>query len=478
MAQGRPNFEEALANVEAFHIEREKDKKKLASPKERSGAHGTDKHHLSGRSRKKRERRRQGEEQEENSHEEDDEGEKRRRKKDKKKKKRRKRRREGDSSQSDESDDDAQKEETLEERLERDKRAFELARAILYHFQWARKDFRNFLRSLDEGKVVNAREEMSEGLSKRVEALCEACGAVKRVKKGKYAKKEGAERLLTAFAQAFEERPQPPDPSYDIEGNGENMNVNVEPSKIQGAEGRNERCQQSQDARNKREERDGHGNVGEGSDVEAAAQIGPTMPPRRMGPEKPPQEVLDQAAKSMESPVEAPEGPPAEAIAEDEKASEDDRGKEVERIMDSLEGEKGATGYDILNVPEEASLRDLRRRYYALSLLVHPDKCKHPRAQEAFNAVKKAKEELLDPNEREKQDRQIRARKKDEADTRAWEERIREAKWRKARGTATQEDAFLLNPGSFHASYPSGKLVSLELPRSFARALSLASWLW
>ncbi|KAF7049640.1 hypothetical protein CFC21_058142, partial [Triticum aestivum] len=41
-----------------------------------------------------------------------------------------------------------------------------------------------------------------------------------------------------------------------------------------------------------------------------------------------------------------------------------------------------------------------RQRSRQLSLLVHPDKCKHPQAQEAFGALAKAQQLLLDPQER------------------------------------------------------------------------------
>jgi hypothetical protein len=36
-------------------------------------------------------------------------------------------------------------------------------------------------------------------------------------------------------------------------------------------------------------------------------------------------------------------------------------------------------------------------RYWKLSLLVHPDKCTHPRAHEAFTALNKAFKDLQDP---------------------------------------------------------------------------------
>lgn len=42
-------------------------------------------------------------------------------------------------------------------------------------------------------------------------------------------------------------------------------------------------------------------------------------------------------------------------------------------------------------------LLDGMGRYWKLSLLVHPDKCSHPQAQEAFMALNKAFKDLQDP---------------------------------------------------------------------------------
>jgi hypothetical protein len=37
---------------------------------------------------------------------------------------------------------------------------------------------------------------------------------------------------------------------------------------------------------------------------------------------------------------------------------------------------------------------EVKKRYWRLSLLIHPDKCSHPRAHDAFQAVTAAAKEL------------------------------------------------------------------------------------
>uniref|UniRef100_A0A7S4GBK5 J domain-containing protein n=1 Tax=Eutreptiella gymnastica TaxID=73025 RepID=A0A7S4GBK5_9EUGL len=61
--------------------------------------------------------------------------------------------------------------------------------------------------------------------------------------------------------------------------------------------------------------------------------------------------------------------------------------------------------YDILGAPKTADEDDLRRKYKKLALTCHPDKCKHPKAEEAFKAVGKAWATLSDPQKRAQYDR-------------------------------------------------------------------------
>ncbi|KZV55727.1 J domain-containing protein spf31 [Dorcoceras hygrometricum] len=79
------------------------------------------------------------------------------------------------------------------------------------------------------------------------------------------------------------------------------------------------------------------------------------------------------------------------------EVSEVERDNEVNRILSCFK----LNAFEYLNIPFDASLDDVKRQYRKLSLLVHPDKCKHPQAKEAFAALAKAQQLLNDPQERE-----------------------------------------------------------------------------
>ncbi|KAH0852061.1 hypothetical protein HID58_088525 [Brassica napus] len=57
--------------------------------------------------------------------------------------------------------------------------------------------------------------------------------------------------------------------------------------------------------------------------------------------------------------------------------------------------------FEHLNLSFDSSTDDVKRQYRKISLMVHPDKCKHPQAQEAFGALAKAQQLLLNDQERD-----------------------------------------------------------------------------
>ncbi|KAF9595920.1 hypothetical protein IFM89_006201 [Coptis chinensis] len=77
--------------------------------------------------------------------------------------------------------------------------------------------------------------------------------------------------------------------------------------------------------------------------------------------------------------------------------SEVERGNEVERILSSFK----LNAFEYLNLPFDSSLDDVKKQYRKVSLMVHPDKCHHPQAKQAFQALAEAQKLLLDPQERE-----------------------------------------------------------------------------
>jgi curved DNA-binding protein CbpA len=92
--------------------------------------------------------------------------------------------------------------------------------------------------------------------------------------------------------------------------------------------------------------------------------------------------------------------------------------------------------YAVLGVEATADAGSIRKSYWRLSLLVHPDKCRHPAAQEVFQAVSKAAQLLQDAQQRAAHDAaQADAALRQQA-VAAAAAAEREIAWRKARGEA------------------------------------------
>ncbi|CAL1390517.1 unnamed protein product [Linum trigynum] len=91
------------------------------------------------------------------------------------------------------------------------------------------------------------------------------------------------------------------------------------------------------------------------------------------------------------------------------EVGEVERDNEVLRILSCFK----LNPFEHLNLSFDSSLDDVKKQYRKLSLLVHPDKCKHPKAQEAFGALAKAQELLLDQQERDYVLSQVQAAKEE-----------------------------------------------------------------
>ena len=65
------------------------------------------------------------------------------------------------------------------------------------------------------------------------------------------------------------------------------------------------------------------------------------------------------------------------------------------RILEgSVREKKTADAYEVVGADLDASANEIKKRYWKLSLMIHPDKCDHPKAQEAFNALSQAAKNL------------------------------------------------------------------------------------
>ncbi|KAI3957823.1 hypothetical protein MKW92_020681 [Papaver armeniacum] len=189
-----------------------------------------------------------------------------------------------------------------------------------------------------------------------------------------------------------------------------------------------------------------------------AAELSPkdesTGPRRRvMGPEMPSAELLAAAARLTEAEAELRNaeteadddglfvGPPPPAlVAEAASANEAERFEEVTRIM----GAKVDSAYDVLGVNHNMSDVNIKKRYWKISLMVHPDKCTHPQANEAFIRLNKAFKDLQDPVKRKATDDKI----KDEEEKEKFKAELKvmreAAQWRKLQGISLAGDDELL----------------------------------
>ncbi|XP_022718240.1 uncharacterized protein LOC111276730 [Durio zibethinus] len=175
-------------------------------------------------------------------------------------------------------------------------------------------------------------------------------------------------------------------------------------------------------------------------------------PKRVIGPAMPSTELLAAAAKLTEAQAELREaefeedneqfiGPPPPAlVAEAESANEAERFEEVTRIM----GVEPDCPYDVIGANRNMSADNIKKKYWKLSLLVHPDKCPHPQAHQAFIILNKAFKELQDPDKRKALDEKIKLKEEQEefkAELRAMREA---AQWRRLQGISMEGDDELL----------------------------------
>jgi curved DNA-binding protein CbpA len=99
----------------------------------------------------------------------------------------------------------------------------------------------------------------------------------------------------------------------------------------------------------------------------------------------------------------------------------------------------------VLSASPEHSNAELKKVYWKLSLVIHPDKCDDACAAAAFDAVKKAYETLKDETQRKVLDEK-RKSAKDREEFQAWLKNEREkAIWRKKRNESLPGDEDLLN---------------------------------
>lgn len=179
-----------------------------------------------------------------------------------------------------------------------------------------------------------------------------------------------------------------------------------------------------------------------------------SAPSRRrvIGPEMPSRELLAAAAELTQAEATLREaeievdhdlfiGPPPPAIvAEAESANEAERFEEVSRIA----GAEVDKPYDVLGVNCKMSFDNIKKRYWKLSLMVHPDKCSHPQAHQAFVILNQAFKDLQDPDKRKAIDEKIKLKEEQEQFEAELKELREAARWRQSQGISLEGDEELL----------------------------------
>lgn len=130
-------------------------------------------------------------------------------------------------------------------------------------------------------------------------------------------------------------------------------------------------------------------------------------------------------------------------------ASTDERLAEVGRIVSVLQefeqrkikGKNGSplvlpNPYKVLGIDQESSATEVKKRYWKLSLLIHPDKCSHASAGVAFKALSSAASQLQDSSKRKEIDEQIERDQDMEIAREIAKEQERAMAWSVAKGEA------------------------------------------
>jgi len=354
-----------------------------------------------------------------------------------------------------------------------DARAIEAMRHMLGKFASAREGLRGMVRAMDDGRGVATSGVEDARVREYLEYFFEHAG-MRKSKSSKAWKVPDSKdlRLWRRFHFVFDEEPSElreryrdarepwlgPDPEV----------IAVELAKKE--EARAEKAARSRSLGEVRiltgdeahafmAERDGSGSDDEGTlggigpavrPPSIGPAIGPSavdaVPARRVyGPMVPPKSMLEAAAAAAAM-SDSIGPPPPEVVAEMEDTSNETREACAKRIMRIIV--RGGDAYDMLSAKPDDTAAIIKKKYWKLSLMVHPDKCSHADARSAFDAIKKAHNALSDEYQRKEIDA-----KRNEADERkefeTWLAGERQAAaWRRLKGNPLPGDDELLDgPG-------------------------------
>ena len=87
-------------------------------------------------------------------------------------------------------------------------------------------------------------------------------------------------------------------------------------------------------------------------------------------------------------------------MADLKKLTKEDNKFTQEYQLERLLNHTFVNPYDILEVGPEASEEEIKKKFRMLSILIHPDKCRHERASDAFHLLEQAYKTLMDHEKR------------------------------------------------------------------------------
>lgn len=76
--------------------------------------------------------------------------------------------------------------------------------------------------------------------------------------------------------------------------------------------------------------------------------------------------------------------------------------------LDRLLNNEFVNPYDILELGQESSEVEIKKKFRMISILIHPDKCKHTKAADAFHILEQAYKTLMDPEKKRMYQRVMR----------------------------------------------------------------------
>ena len=389
---------------------------------------------------------------------------------------------ESDSESSDENENEDEDDSNLSQRslLRRGQNAIEAVQHILARFSNQRQDLRGLLKNVDDGNAVPIDGIPDETMKKLLEIVFRNVGMVKlpstgawTLTKNRLKRKEFAFAKVAMAFEVDEERlagfrvAMLPWEREEMEKSTNEkirprMERNCRPEETEVLTGEEAAARLKEHGQEIDEETDDEkeGNekerpikkqgtlkFKEKGGVEAATPaIEGEKTKKQLGPMAPPKEMLEEMQRQQrELADEAFEfGPPPPDIMKfvDSKSAES-RSATARRIISILKNDGDA--YDVLSASPEHSNAELKKMYWKLSLVIHPDKCDDPCAAAAFDASKKAYETLKDETQRKALDEK-RKSAKDREEFEAWLKNEREkAIWREKRNESLPGDEDLLS---------------------------------